>query len=118
MSTDYLVLTHTPVTLDNVAEALAAVESSLLIRSDSMETMVIAVDPKDDRPSLWLEPSQHILEPEELARLLGGGVNLEPFAFWTELHGPTTDPQPVASLAQSLAVMLNGRALLMGGSES
>ena len=81
MSTDHLLMTATPLGLDDSAVALADIDPDSLLRTDDTDTMAVLV---------------HSL-------------------YWTELHSPSSAPEPAGRIAQALAVIMEGWTVPFSG---
>ena len=62
MSIDHLLMTPSPLGLDESAEALAGIEPDCLLRTDDTDTMVVLVHQLEGQPLLWITPSRLITD--------------------------------------------------------
>ena len=117
MSTDHLLMTATPLGLDDSAVALADIDPDSLLRTDDTDTMAVVVHSLDEQPMLWITPSRLITDWNEVMRLLP--ADSQPpsrhLVYWTELHSPSSAPEPAGRIAQALAVIMEGWTVPFSG---
>lgn len=119
MSTDYLLMTASPLGLDDSAAAFAEISPDSLLRTDNTNTMAVLVHQLDEQPILWITPSRLITDWNEVTRLLP--ENSRPpsqhLVYWTELHGPSSAPKTAERIALSLARIMDGWAAPFSGEQ-
>jgi hypothetical protein len=119
MSIDHLLMTPSPLGLDESAEALAGIEPDCLLRTDDTDTMVVLVHQLEGQPLLWITPSRLITDWNEVTRLLP--ENSQPpsrhLVYWTELHGPSSAPETAGRIARSLARIMDGWTIPFSGGQ-